>query len=298
MLARLQRGEVLIGDGAWGTMLMARGLKPGECPERVNLDRPAVIEEVAALYIDAGAELVTTNSFGGSPLKLEHYGLEGRAHEINRSAARAVHDLVAGRALVSGSVGPCGKLLKPYGDTDPEVVEDGFRRQTAALAEGGADVICIETMIDLHEAHLALRAAKAEAPELPVMATMTFDETPRGFFTIMGVTVETAAKELRDAGADVIGSNCGHGIEQMVAIARAFREFSNIPVLIQANAGLPKSTADGLVYPEGPESYAKAAESLLDLGVSIIGGCCGTTPEHIRALRAMRDRRGDSSMQD
>ena len=292
MLDRLQRHEVIIGDGAWGTMLMARGLEPGRCPEAMTLDRPDTIREIAELYLDAGAELVTTNTFGGSPLNLETHGLADQAAAVNRAAAAVVKDLAKVRgALVSASVGPCGRLLEPYGDARAEQVENGFRCQIAALAEGGADVICIETMIDLEEAILAIRAALSEAPGLPIMATMTFDETPRGFFTIMGTTVETAAQALTDEGAQVVGSNCGHGISQMVEIAREFQSHTSLPLLIQANAGLPKATADGLEYPDGPESYAQAAEALIDLGVGIIGGCCGTTPEHIRALRAMRDQR-------
>jgi 5-methyltetrahydrofolate--homocysteine methyltransferase len=292
VLERLKRNEVIIGDGAWGTMLMARGLEQGQCPESVNLDNPDMLREVAALYLDAGAELVTTNSFGGSPLKLEHYGMADATDRVNRAAAGAVRDLAHRRgALVSGSVGPCGKLLRPYGDADPAVVEDGFRRQVAALAEGGADVICIETMIDLEEARLAVRAARAEGADLPLMATMTFDDTPRGFFTIMGTSVKDAGRALADEGVDVIGSNCGHGVEQMVGIAAEFRRTTDLPVLIQANAGLPKATVDGLVYPEDPESYGRGAERLFDLGVAVIGGCCGTTPEHIRILRTLRDRR-------
>ena len=291
MLSRIARGEVVVGDGGWGTLLMARGLAPGRAPETLVLERPELIAEIAVLYLEAGAELLTTNTFGGSPLRLAHGGLAGRVEEVNREAAALLRPLAAGRALVSGSVGPCGRLLAPLGDADPGEVEDGFRRQIAALVEGGVDVLCIETMIDLEEATRAVRAAREVAPGVPVMASMTFDATPRGYFTVMGISVERAASGLAEAGADVVGSNCGHGIEQMIGIAEAMRSASPLPVLIQANAGLPEIRGNEVVYPEGPESFAAGCERLLELGVSVIGGCCGTTPDHTRALRRMVDRR-------
>ena len=285
MLRRLAAGETILGDGGWGTMLMARGLQPGDCPEMLNLEHPELLAEIAELYLEAGADFITTNTFGGSPLKLEHSGLADRCAELNRRGVEIVRQVVGGRALVAASVGPCGRLLKPYGDIDPETVGAGFERQIAALAEAGADLIVIETMTDAAEAEQALAAAKTEAPGLPVVATMTFDATPRGFFTIMGVTVEEAARRLADAGADVVGSNCGHGIGPMIEIARAFRTCTDLPVAIQANAGLPENRDDQLVWPEDPETWADGAVTLRDLGVGLIGGCCGTTPEHIRALR-------------
>jgi len=289
LLERVRRGEVLVGDGAWGTQLMARGLKPGECPEAVNLDRSQLLVEIARLYVEAGAELITTNTFGGSPLKLALYGLAARTEEVNRRAVEAAREATAGRAYVSASVGPCGRLLKPYGDTEPDEVAAGFARQVRALAAAGADAICVETMTDLREATLAVRAAKAEAPHLPVIATMTFDPTPRGYFTIMGVTVEQAAAGLAEAGADLVGSNCGNGIERMVEIAEVLSGTTSLPLVIQSNAGLPVNRGGEIVYPETPEYMAERARRLLDLRVAIIGGCCGTGPEHIRALHAMVD---------
>lgn len=285
MLSRLAAGETILGDGGWGTMLMARGLRPGECPELLNLERPELLAEVAGLYLEAGADLITTNTFGGSPLRLEHFGLADRCAELNRRGVESVHEHVDGRALVAASIGPCGRLLEPYGDVKPETVEEGFKRQAAAVAEAGADVIVIETMTDAGEAELALAAVKAEAPGLPVVATMTFDATPRGFFTIMGVTVEEAAHRLTDAGADVVGSNCGHGVRPMAEIARAFGAATDLPIAIQANAGLPEHRGRELVWPEDPATWADRALALRDLGVGLIGGCCGTTPEHIRRLR-------------
>ena len=284
-LERLHSGSILVADGAMGTMLFERGLRSGECPEAMNLTRLSVLEDIARLYLDAGADIIQSNTFGGSPLKLASYSLAEEAPRINKNAVSAVKRVVSGRAYVSGSCGPCGKILKPYGDTDPELVYESFEIQMQALAESGCDVICIETMMDLREMLLALRAAKEKAPGIPVMATMTFDATPKGFFTIMGDSIEKAAHVLEEAGADVTGSNCGNGIENMVRIAREYRKYTTLPLIIQSNAGLPLIENGELVYPESPEFMASMAKELVDAGVSIIGGCCGTGPEHIRAIK-------------
>jgi len=289
ILQRLAEGDILVGDGAMGTMLIQRGLQPGECPEALNLSTPEVLEEIARLYFDAGADVVQTNTFGGSPLKLSGYGLDDSTEDVNRQAVLMVKKAVHEKAYVSGSCGPTGKILKPYGDTDPEVMAKGFERQIHALIGAGADIICVETMTDLQEAVLAVNAAKSVSPDTPVMATMTFDATPRGFFTIMGVTIQQAADGLRDAGADIIGSNCGNGIEKMVEIAREFKKATDLPLIIQSNAGLPESRNGTLVYSETPEFFGEQAKALAHAGVSVIGGCCGTTPEHIRAVRRAVD---------
>jgi 5-methyltetrahydrofolate--homocysteine methyltransferase len=286
---RLRRGDTLLGDGALGTQLQARGLQPGEAPESFNLTRPEAVSEVARLYAEAGAEIVTTNTFGGSPFRLAAHGLADRTEEVNRLAVELARAAVGGRAFVAGSVGPCGHLLAPLGDVEPEEVEAGYERQIRALAAAGVDLVLIETMTDLAEATLAIRAARNVAPDLPVAATMTFDATPRGLFTVMGVSVERAAAGLAEAGADVVGSNCGCGIEGMIAVARAFRDKSALPIAIQANAGLPQRRDGGFVYVESPEFMAERVGALLDLGVRIVGGCCGTTPDHIRAFRSLID---------
>ncbi len=295
LLTKLRAGELLLGDGAWGTMLMARGLKPGACPENLNLTRPEALREIAALYLEAGAEIITTNTFGGSSLKLADYSLGDRTEEINSRAVEVLRPVIGDRALISGSVGPCGKLLLPYGDTAPEAISDSFVRQIGALIGAGADMICVETMIDLSEAQLAIKAARSFSTEIPILATMTFDATPNGFFTIMGTSIEKAAAGLEEAGADIVGSNCGNGIKKMVEIAREFRRCSRLPIAIQSNAGLPENRAGEVVYPETPAFMAEAAGQLIDLGVAVIGGCCGTGPDHIRALRGLIDaHRGGS----
>jgi 5-methyltetrahydrofolate--homocysteine methyltransferase len=286
---RLARGDVLVGDGALGTLLMERGLPEGQPPEWFAGERPEVLEEIARLYLDAGADLITTDTFGASPLRLALHGLEAEMEKINRRAVVAVRGAASGRAYVTASVGPTGRLLAPLGDADPEEVLAGYAAQVRVLADSGADLICVETMTDLTEATRAVRAAKAVAPHLPVMATMTFDETPRGFFTVMGVSVDRAVAGLADAGADVVGSNCGTGIETMVAVAREFARHTRLPIAIQPNAGLPETQGGRAVYRETPEIVAAHAPRLLELGVQIVGGCCGTTPDHIRALRRVVD---------
>lgn len=289
LLSRLDRGEILVGDGAWGTQLMQRGLPDGRPPEWFVLERPDVIEEVARLYLEAGADLVTTDTFGGTPFRLKRHGLEQHLEAINREAVRAVRRAVGERALVSASVGPTGEMLAPYGELEEEAAEDGFAEQMAALAEAGADLFCIETMADLNEAACAVRAARRVAPSIPVLATMTFEPGPRGLFTLMGTSPEDAARGLADAGADLVGSNCGTGIAQMIEIARAMTGAGTRPVAIQPNAGLPETIDGRLVYHETAASMAARIGELLALGVRVVGGCCGTTPEHTKAIRQAVD---------
>jgi 5-methyltetrahydrofolate--homocysteine methyltransferase len=289
ILERLKRGDIIVGDGALGTLLMQRGLQEGNPPETINLTEPRHLEEISSIYLEAGAEIITTNTFGASSLRLQHYSLEAETERINRMAVEAARKAVGDRAYVSGSVGPTGKLLKPYGDTDPEAVFASFRQQIGALISGGIDVVCIETMTDLTETELAVKAARELNPEIPVMATVTFRKTPRGFFTIMGSSIRETAGRLKNAGANIIGSNCGNGAGTMLEIAREMMQYAELPVAIQSNAGLPVHSDKGLFYPETPEFVAEKAASMLQYGVQIVGGCCGTGPDHIRAMRKVVD---------
>ncbi|MBE0665438.1 MAG: hypothetical protein E4H23_08295 [Chrysiogenales bacterium] len=287
--SRIGRGQVLLADGAIGSLLMTRGLPRGAAPESLNLEHPEILEEIARLYLEAGAEIIQTNTFGASPLKLANYGLDGQAVAINENAVRAVRRAVGEQAYLSASCGPSGRILQPYGDTETEKMFASFQMQMQALIQAGADIICIETMSDVNEAQLAIQAARSVSTSIPVMATMTFEATARGFFTIMGVTIEKACRELEKAGADFIGSNCGNGSLQMVAIAKEFRKFTSLPLLIQANAGVPELRSGQVYYPETPEYMAAMCRELIGAGVAVIGGCCGTTPDHIRAMRKMVD---------
>jgi len=289
ILKRLASGEILVADGAMGTMLMARGVDIKKGSEAINLNDQNILESIAGEYLDAGADIIQTNTFGASPLKLEQYQLADEAELINKNAVNAVKKIVSGRAYVSASVGPSGRILKPYGDIDPDAVYKSFEKQMRYIVKAEPDLICVETMTDINEAVMAVTAAKKTAPQLLIMATMTFEKTPRGFYTIMGVSVEQAVEELQKAGADILGSNCGNGIEQMVKVALELKKVTQMPLLIQANAGLPEIIEGKIIYNESPDFMAEKASALVEAGVSIIGGCCGTTPDHIRALRKMVD---------
>jgi len=290
ILDRIKSGETLVGDGAIGTALFEKGLKMNCCPETINLNTTDILEDIAQSYFDAGADLIETNSFGGSPLKLALSSLEDKTEKINRNAIKAVRKVIGEKAYLSFSCGPTGRILKPYGDTDPEKVLESFKRQIKIAIDESADIICIETMTDLGEAKLAIEAARSLSVNIPIIATMTFDPTPNGFFTIMGVSIEQACRELVEAGADIIGSNCGNGIENMIKIASEFKKYSSVPVIIQSNAGLPEIKDGKAVYSEAPEFMANQCHKLLEIGVSIIGGCCGTTPGHIAAIRQVVDK--------
>jgi len=291
ILERINNGEILVADGAMGSLLFQSGLQPGECPESVNLAKPEILEDIARQYFDAGAEIIQTNTFGASPLKLAEYGLEKETEKINSIAVNCVRNVVGDHAYVSGSCGPSGRILKPYGETDPELMYDGFERQIKALISAGVDIVCVETMTDLQEAILAIQAVKNNFPNTPVLATMTFDFTPKGFFTVMGNTIKDAVKGLQSAGADIIGSNCGNGLENMIEIARQFKEISDLPVAIQSNAGIPEIKNGELNYPESADFFMEKTPEIIDSGISIIGGCCGTTPSHIKAIKKALDLR-------
>lgn len=285
LLDILSERRVIIADGAMGTMLFQRGLKPGDCPEKVNLEHPKIVEEITRLYIEAGAEIVQTNSFGASPQKLKPYHLADSAEQINTAAVRIARKASQGKAFIAASCGPSGRILKPYGDIEPEEIYAGFERQISALVSAGADMISIETMTDITEAKLAVKAARAVSPSIPISACMTFDSTPKGFFTIRGVTIQQSAEQLAEAGADIIGSNCGNGIDNMIAVAKQLRQFIVLPILIRSNAGIPRIEDGEAVYPETPEFMAARCRELIELDVKIIGGCCGTTPAHITAIK-------------
>lgn len=285
----LKNEEILVADGAIGTILIHNGLQPGECPEALNLTKPEIIQEIAELYFDSGADIIQTNTFGASPLKLSEFGLENETEEINSKAVFFVKNTVNDRAYVSGSVGPSGRILLPYGDTEPDVIYNSFICQIKSIVGSGVDIVCIETMIDLRETILAIKATKVVSPNTPIIATMTFDKTPKGYHTIMGITIKEAAVELQKAGANILGSNCGNGIENMVEIAREFKQVTDLPIMIQSNAGLPETKNGELYYPESVDFFSENVPELIEAGVSIIGGCCGTTPEYIRAIRNIID---------
>jgi 5-methyltetrahydrofolate--homocysteine methyltransferase len=284
LLNALKSGRILVSDGAWGTMLQERGLQAGECPELWNITRRDDVLAVARSYIQAGADMILTNSFGGSPIKLAHYGLQDRAVELNEAAAAISREAAGNDRFVLGSVGPTGEMLM-MGQVTEKVVYDGFRMQAEALKKGGVDAILVETMSAIDEATIAIRAAK-EATSLEVICTFTFDKTPKGGYrTMMGVSPADMVKAVKEAGASIIGANCGNGFDQMVEVVREIRKADqSTPVLVHANAGLPVIEDGKVVYTETPAAVAVMARELAKCGANIIGGCCGTTPDHIRVL--------------
>lgn len=282
---RLKQEKVLVSDGAIGSLLFEKGLNAGDCPERFNLEHPEVLAEIAQAYLQAGADIIQTNTFGASSLKLSDYNLDGKTEDINQKAVEIVKQVVDSKALVSGSVGPTGKMLLPYGDIEPAVMQRNYKRQIGILIESGVDLLCIETMTDLNEAVIAIQSAREISQDIPIITTMTFDVIPQGCVTIMGHGVAEVCNKLEETGANIVGSNCGNGTKNMITIAKEFIANSKLPIIIQSNAGIPTIIDDQVVYQETPEEFANFTKILIELGVSIIGGCCGTTPNHIRAIR-------------
>ncbi len=271
----------LLLDGAMGTMLQEAGALPaGACPELLNLERPEAVAAVHRAYAQAGSMAVTTNTFGGNRVKLAAFGLEGKADEVNAAAVRLARQAVGKHVLVAGDMGPTGRFIAPLGDLPFGEAVEIFRRQAAALAEAGADLIVCETFSDLRELKAAVMGARS-ACSLPVIATMTFE--PSGA-TLLGVSPEAAAVTLEAAGATAVGTNCGMGPEGIVAVLRRMAAFTSLPLVYQPNAGMPRLAGGRTVFPGTPGEVASPAEELLALGVGVLGGCCGTTPAHLSAL--------------
>jgi len=279
------REELLVADGAMGTQLQARGLEPGAPGELWNVERPEEVAAVHRSYRAAGARVVLTNTFGGSRWKLARADLGERVVELNRAAAELARVAAGEQAWVLGDVGPTGRFVAPLGTDSFEDFVAVFGEQIEALLAGGVDGILVETMSDLQEARAALQAAKALS-ELPVAVTMTFNPDRSGgdFHTVMGGGVEEAARTLQDAGADLGGSNCSGGSEAMVSIIERLAPVAAVPVVAKPNAGLPRLEAGRTVFEETPEQFARSAARLAGAGARLIGGCCGTTPEHIARL--------------
>ena len=289
ILKELQNGKVLISDGAWGTYLHKLGLEVGECPEIWNLTHRAEVLSIAQSYIDAGSDMILTNTFGAHPVRLEHYGLQDKAFELNKAGAEISREAAGEDHFVLGSIGPSGAILM-MGEIPEEKISDGFRIQVEALAKGGADAVCVETMSETAEAILAIKAAK-KFTNLEVVCTFTYQKTVHGYYrTMMGVSPEEMVIAVKEAGADIIGANCGIGFEQMIEIVHAIRKVDKTtPVLIHANAGLPIIKDNKTVFPETPEMMRSRVKDLIKAGTNIVGGCCGTTPDHIRAfVKAIR----------
>jgi methionine synthase I (cobalamin-dependent) len=275
----------LITDGACGTQLLALGLAPGALPDAWNLERPDRVEAVARAYVEAGSQVILTNTFCSNGITLEEAGLAGQLTALNRAGVEISKRAAAGKALVFASMGPTGKLLMS-GEVSREEVAGAFAAQAGALAEAGADALLIETMSDLEEAGIALSAAKSTG--LPAIVSFAFDSGKNKDRTMMGVTPEAAARAMEGAGADAVGANCGAGIERFVPVCRRFKAACSLPVWIKANAGLPEMQDGAVVYSTPVSVFASYLPALIEAGAAFIGGCCGTTPEFIRALAAKK----------
>ncbi len=285
-LLDLCRTGVAIGDGAMGTELQRAGLAIGECGDRWNLEHPGRILAIHEAYIAAGSQVIITNSFGANRWVLGRYGLADRVAAVNRAAAIAARRAAGEAVCVLGDIGPCGGFIRPLGDIDPGELEAEFTVQAAALLEGGADGIIIETMSALDELRIAIGAARtANAPF--VVASMAFDRVPNGNIrTMMGVSPEQAARAAVEAGAEVVGANCGTHMTaaDFERVTAAFRQTVDRPIMIQSNAGSPDLVDGRAVYRLSPETFAEGMRLVAAAGAGVVGGCCGTTPAHIAAL--------------
>jgi 5-methyltetrahydrofolate--homocysteine methyltransferase len=292
LLAALER-RVLLGDGAMGTQLQQAGLEPGGCGEAWNLDHPERVLAIQRAYVQAGSDCLITNTFGASRIMLERHGEGERVFAINRAGAELARQAFGGAAgFVLGDIGPFGGLMEPYGEIRCQRVEQAFREQARALVAGGADAIIVETQTALEELALAVEAAR-EAGAPVVIGSLAFDRMldEDQVRTMMGVSPESAAEHMAEWGVDVLGLNCGSGVDMTLAadVVRRYRSVSALPVIAQPNAGQPSLEDFKVVYRETPDQMAAGLPALLAAGAGIVGGCCGSTPDHIRRLRQLLD---------
>lgn len=280
----LATGGPIVADGGMGTMLIAAGLQPGDSPELWNVlpERAATVQSIQSAYAAAGSQIILTNSFGGNPARLRRNALDGRVYELNRAAAELARAAAGDTVVVGGSIGPTGELLEPLGTLSFAAATAGFAEQARGLADGGVDVLWIETMADLAEVRAAIEAARQVAPHLPIVATMTFDTRGR---TMMGVKPAHAIAELAELGVAAAGANCGNGPDEIAAVISAMRQANaTLPLVAKSNAGKPEFVDGAPTYRATPEMMAEYACEVRRLGATIIGACCGSNPAHIAAM--------------
>lgn len=292
LLDRIARAPLLL-DGGMGSELMRRGLAAGQCPEEWNVSHADDVAAIHRDYYAAGSDIVNTNTFGGTSLKLAAYGRAAEAAAFNEAAARlavALRDREFPGRLVAGDIGPSGAMVKPMGVAEPGELSAAFAEQAAALVAGGADLLNIETMFDLTEARLAVEAAHEAAGGRPVLASMAFKPVAKGYRTMMGVSPEQAVTTLLEAGATLVGCNCEITAELMAGLVPQLRELSGLPVVAQPNAGQPRLEGGRTVYAETPAHFAAVVAGFPAAGAGVVGGCCGSTPAFIAALAAALGR--------
>jgi 5-methyltetrahydrofolate--homocysteine methyltransferase len=285
----LESKRLVVGDGAMGTQLMAGGLAPGECGELWNVTNPAVVEGALREYVEAGADFVLTNTFGANGVGLGRHGLANRIAEVNEAAVAVARRAAGGERLVVGGLGPTGELLAPFGTLTAEGATAAFAPQVAALAEAGVDAIICETFESSAELRAALTAAR-EGCDSPLIACMKFTPEASGRYrTIMGEGPEALVKTAHECRCSAVGTNCGQGIQTMARLVGQLRELTDLPIMVEPNAGLPKLIGGRTVYPESPDVFSRYLPNIYEAGARIIGGCCGTTADHIRAIRRFAD---------
>lgn len=278
----LKEKTVLVADGAWGTEIQKDKNSEGIFPELLNIHNPQIIENIARAYIEAGADIILTNTFGGNLFKLRKYRAEDKFEQINIKGVE-ISKKVAGDKLVFASVGPTGELLQPYGNMTEKDAQNCYYQQIEILSDAGADGIVIETMSDINEAKCALVAARS-ITDKTVVVCFTFNQGSNGYKTLMGNSIQQCVSMSKEYGANLIGSNCGSGIEHFIQITKELKNLSNLPVWVKPNAGVPRLVSGKTVYPDSPEYMAGFIPNLITSGASVIGGCCGTTPLHIRKI--------------
>jgi 5-methyltetrahydrofolate--homocysteine methyltransferase len=274
------KNEILIIDGATGTLLLDKGVKPGAPLEELNVSNPDLIRSIHKSYVDAGADIIETNNFGGNRVKLSESGLQDKVRELNSQGVILAKEAAGGKALVAGNIGPTGKLLRPMGEISFDEAYDAFAEQAKIIEEAGADLISVETMTDILELKAAVMAAR-ENTKLPVIAQMTFEDNG---IAVTGTPPEAFVLIAESAGADVIGANCSNGPEILLPVMKKIAKHATKPLVVMPNAGFPELVDDRAIYKMTPEVFAQFSEKFIKMGVNIIGGCCGTRPEHIREL--------------
>lgn len=283
------KSNIIISDGAMGTMLQSSGLPNGHCPEEWNISHANELSAIHKQYFEAGSDLVETNTFGGNRYRLKLHGHENNVYDFNKAATEIAKKVCPKGKFVAGSVGPTGEFLEPLGTLNYSDLVEAFSDQINGLIDGGVDVLFIETMSYIDEVTAAVEAAQKINSKIPIVASMSFEKSASGFRTMMGISISEFIKEMSKLPVVAIGANCGKGADEMIDIMEEFRQQTDFPLIAQANAGLPEMRDDKIIYAETPEQRNELTRVLLSEKVNIIGGCCGTTPDHIAAIRKTID---------